>query len=195
MNMHVAGALSGLGLALGLLLLAAAPVFAQAATVVSLQGTGDVQTSGMATLRAAGDQQLAVEVTMSGLAPNSEHVIHVHSGACEAEGPILYDLPNLRADAGGTAAASATLARPLSEVANGRTYLTVHAEATLPSPTLACGNIAAADRGTPPGGTSGAGPSGAPRTGALPLAGWLGGAIGALGFLILGGGLSLRRRT
>lgn len=88
-----------------------------------------------------------VALTVTGLAPNSEHVAHVHGGSCESEGAILYDLPALRADAGGTATINATVARPLSEVANGRTYLTVHAEPTLPSPTITCGNIAAAGPG------------------------------------------------
>jgi hypothetical protein len=52
---------------------------------------------------------LQVEVTATGLAPNSSHAVHIHSGTCEAQGDVLYPLPDLRADGTGAGSVSTTL--------------------------------------------------------------------------------------
>lgn len=46
-------------------------------------------------------QTLTVHVQASGLAPFSQHANHIHAGSCAAQGPVLYMLPDLIANAAG----------------------------------------------------------------------------------------------
>lgn len=52
---------------------------------------------------------LQVEVTATGLPPNSAHAVHIHSGTCEAQGDVVYPLPDLRTDRTGAGSVSTTL--------------------------------------------------------------------------------------
>ncbi|HWE60544.1 MAG TPA: CHRD domain-containing protein [Chloroflexota bacterium] len=72
-------------------------------------------------------QEAAIDVSIavSGLAPNSVHPAHIHAGnSCAANGPVLYPLPNLKADAQGQAYASAMI--PATSVPAQGWYVNVH---------------------------------------------------------------------
>jgi hypothetical protein len=58
--------------------------------------------SGQATYSIVGGQ-LIVTLTVSGLAPNSTHIAHIHQGSCKNQGAVLYPLKNLVADKNGVA--------------------------------------------------------------------------------------------
>ncbi|WP_072688047.1 CHRD domain-containing protein [Rhodococcus marinonascens] len=65
---------------------------------------------GTATLTYDSDQQtLGVEVRASGLQPDSAHAVHVHSGSCAAQGPVVYPVPDLQADGSGEATTTITI--------------------------------------------------------------------------------------
>lgn len=183
MRTRLALSLGGVSLVVGLLLLLVAPSWAQSPLRVSLKGTSQPNTSGQATLVAMGNQtQVTVEV--SSLEANSEHVNHIHSGSCTAEGPIVYPLTNLKANQNGNAMAVTTIDKPIAEVANGQTYVNIHAGPSLPSPGITCGTIP----------TYSATPTGGPATGTLDPSGPIGAALVALGLVSLVGGLAMRRR-
>ena len=46
-------------------------------------------------------QTLTVHAQASGLAPFSQHAAHIHLGSCAVQGPVLYMLPDLIANAAG----------------------------------------------------------------------------------------------
>lgn len=111
---------------------------------IALAPQGNDRANGSVQIRVgANPNQTVVEVAVKDLAPNSEHINHVHTGSCEREGAVTYPLSQLKADGQGAASATTTIDKPVTEVANGRTYLNVHAGPTLPSPGVACGNIPA----------------------------------------------------
>ncbi|HWE64221.1 MAG TPA: hypothetical protein VHB98_21120 [Chloroflexota bacterium] len=76
---------------------------------------------------------------VTGLAPNSVHPTHIHEGAtCNAGGPIVYPLPDLKANAQGVAIIQATIsARSIS--ATGW-YINVHQGPGMDA-SLACGVV------------------------------------------------------
>jgi hypothetical protein len=51
---------------------------------------------------------LGVSLTVQGLDPNTEHPAHIHLGSCEFQGPVIFPLPDLKSDAGGSASVTAT---------------------------------------------------------------------------------------
>jgi Cu-Zn family superoxide dismutase len=201
--------------------LGGAPVAAQGAGVATAQvhdGTGRLVGTAMFTPTAGG---LQVTARFQGLAPG-QHGIHVHTtGACDPpdfmtagghfnptnkqhglnnpQGPHVGDLPNLEVGANGTASFSGVLggaslgSGATSLLKENGTALVIHQdpddEMTDPAgnsgPRVACGLIVAQAQAGPA-----QVPSALPRTG--DLAG-LGGLVGALGGLMLAGGLALRR--
>lgn len=70
-------------------------------------------------------KMLTVQVTLTGLAPNSVHPSHIHEGSCARQGKVLYPLSNLVADAHGAAHATTKLSLPNGIPARGL-YLNVH---------------------------------------------------------------------
>lgn len=89
-------------------------------------------------------KMLTVQVTLSGLAPNSTHPAHIHEGSCANQGKVLYPLSNLVADAHGVAHATTKVSLPNGIPAKGL-FLNVHNGPGL-SPTdqflpIACGDI------------------------------------------------------
>ena len=71
------------------------------------------------------EASLDVGIAVSGLAPNSVHPAHIHAGtSCAANGPILYPLPNLTADAQGRAYVSARI--PATTIPAQGWYVNVH---------------------------------------------------------------------
>jgi len=92
--------------------------------------------------------KLTVKITMSGLAPNSTHIPHIHKGSCEAQGDVLYSLAPVAADASGKGT-STTVVPNVSSIPAKGWYVNVHLASTksdLDTQTgfdpIACGNVA-----------------------------------------------------
>ncbi len=84
----------------------------------------DQSASGTATLTIVGGA-LRVVLDVTGLRPSSSHAVHLHTGSCASQGPVLHGLPTLTADANGHAALTATVPG-VSLIPIGRWYLNVH---------------------------------------------------------------------
>lgn len=99
--------------------------------------------SGTTQLRIVG-HTLTVKMTVIGLEPNSEHMAHIHSGTCLSQGPVVYTLPVIKADASGKATITATFQNVPNIPANGW-YVNVHRGTDLSTQTgfdpIACGNV------------------------------------------------------
>ncbi|GAC1656909.1 MAG: hypothetical protein NVS4B7_01480 [Ktedonobacteraceae bacterium] len=87
---------------------------------------------------------LTVKVTVSGLAPKSEHANHIHLGSCTLQGKVLYPLTKLVADASGTATAMTTI-NGVSSIPSSGWYVNVHNSTALTTQTgfdpIACGSV------------------------------------------------------
>jgi hypothetical protein len=142
---HLSRSLVAGGLATTLLALPAAGAVAQQgplAAVAVLDSTGGSGVNGSATFMDAGAQTV-VTVRAGRLPPNSTHVNHIHAGICN--GPdrgIEWPLTDLRTNAQGEATANTTVNAPLAQVLAEGHYVNIHAGPTLPSPGVACGQIA-----------------------------------------------------
>jgi hypothetical protein len=73
-----------------------------------------------------GDGTLMLELQITGLAADSQHVSHIHVGSCEQTGPIIYALNPVIADGTGVADAK-SLVHATYPPASGRWYVVVHA--------------------------------------------------------------------
>ena len=117
---------------------------ANAVTVPLQQGSGPSQTaSGTADLN-IDNGQLTVKVTMTGLAPNSVHAAHVHTGSCTNQGAVIHPLTDITADGSGQATAVTTVPG-VSSIPSGQWYLNVHGSTDINNQTgfdpIACGDI------------------------------------------------------
>jgi hypothetical protein len=65
-----------------------------------VSGTGQI-------VKAAGS--FTVSIKLTGLAPNSSHISHLHAGTCGAPGGIAYALQQVIADSTGAATATTTV--------------------------------------------------------------------------------------
>lgn len=96
---------------------------------------------------------LTVEIRLTGLAPSSVHPAHIHSGLCEKQGPVLYGLNNVQADAKGVAD-SVTAVPNIKEggIPNAVWYVNVHNGPNLTPDAqfepIVCGDVANPDKGT-----------------------------------------------
>jgi hypothetical protein len=78
-----------------------------------------------------GDNSFRVIVVMTGLAPNSTHPSHIHTGSsCTANGSVAYALQSVVADANGNASAISTVPVAYAVPATGW-YVNVHEGPTL----------------------------------------------------------------
>ena len=94
--------------------------------IASISPQAGSKVNGVAILKLdpTGDK-IDVTVDVAGLAPNTIHPAHIHSGTtCSANGPILYPFPSLKADAAGVA--HETLTIPVSSVPATGWYVNVH---------------------------------------------------------------------
>ncbi|HEY4036023.1 MAG TPA: CHRD domain-containing protein [Ktedonobacteraceae bacterium] len=117
---------------------------------VTLGGTtaANELASGTAQLSITGSK-LTVKLTLSGLAPNSTHIAHIHKGSCEAQGAVLYPLTSVVVDASGNGTSTTVISKVSSIPASGW-YVNVHQAATMSDLStqtgfdpIACGNITA----------------------------------------------------
>lgn len=115
------------------------------AAQATLQGTksGNENASGTAKLNLSG-HTLTVQMTVTGLAPRTDHMVHIHAGTCASQGPVIYPLTTLKADASGKATATTTIQNVMIIPANGW-YVNVHDSTDLSTQTgfdpITCGNV------------------------------------------------------
>jgi len=111
----------------------------------TFQGTknGNENVSGNATLSLSG-RTLTVKMTVTGLAPNSDHMVHIHAGTCASQGPVIYPLQVLKADASGKATTTTNIPNVMTIPANGW-YINVHDSTDLSTQTgfnpISCGDV------------------------------------------------------
>lgn len=107
----------------------------------------------------AAAQTLTVHVTAHGFVPGSSHAAHIHEGSCEAQGAVVYALPDLVADSNGRISSTATISNVTSPPPATGWYLNIHrgtsSNIMLPNgdPALAfrpllCGDISQASTAT-----------------------------------------------
>jgi hypothetical protein len=99
--------------------------------------------SGTAHLSVSG-HTLTVQMTLTGMEPDSEHMAHIHSGSCVSQGAVLYSLPVVKADASGKSTIDATF-QNVSEIPASGWYINVHRTTDLSTQTgfdpIACGDV------------------------------------------------------
>lgn len=100
-------------------------------------GSGDI-------VESAGS--FTVTVKLTGLAPNSSHISHIHAGKCSQPGGIVYALVQVIADASGAATATTTVPSTYVVPASGW-YVNVHHGPDFTdadyAPSDSCGNLSA----------------------------------------------------
>ncbi len=74
----------------------------------------------------ANAQTLTVDVSARGFVPGSSHAAHIHAGSCQSQGPVLYMLPDLVANASGTIHATRTVTGVTSAPPASGWYLNIH---------------------------------------------------------------------
>lgn len=88
---------------------------------------------------------LGVSLTVQGLDPNTEHPAHVHQGSCQSQGPVIYPLPDLKADGSGAASVTFTFTGVTPTSIPGNWYVNVHNTTALSTQVgftpLSCGNV------------------------------------------------------
>jgi len=98
---------------------------------------------GMAQLTLSG-KTLTVKLTVSGLEPNSSHEAHIHSGSCASQGPVVYPLQTVKANASGNASETTTIKNVTSIPSSGWSvhihYGTDTSTQTSLNP-IACGDV------------------------------------------------------
>jgi CHRD domain len=109
---------------------------------------------GQATLAYDGaSRSMTVTIHLVGLAPSSTHPAHIHAGSCGTEGPVVYRLDPVVADARGVAT-STTRVQNVTQggIPSSGWYVNVHngpglkpAAQALP---IACGNVGTGGAGT-----------------------------------------------
>jgi Cu/Zn superoxide dismutase len=101
------------------------------------------QASGNATLTLSG-HTLTVELTLTGLEPNSQHMAHIHSGSCASQGPVVYNLTVVKADASGKSTTT-TVIQNVNAIPASGWYINVHYGTDLSTQTgfdpIACGDV------------------------------------------------------
>jgi hypothetical protein len=114
---------------------------AQATFQATKNGNEDV--SGNATLSLS-NRTLTVKMTVTGLAPNSSHMVHIHAGTCASQGPVIYPLQVLKADASGKATTTTNIPNVMTIPANGW-YINVHDSTDISTQTgfnpISCGDV------------------------------------------------------
>jgi hypothetical protein len=167
--------------------------------------------AGTGTITPLPNNQIRVDVRLTGMQPNSEHAMHIHvapGARCDNNAPVVYPLTSVMVDGAGVGTSTSTITlRPERPVQAGNAYINVHQDPMVPSPGVICANIDTTFAAS--AAASGAGSAGAPTPagGALPrtgtgliadtappawlLAGLVGGLMTLLGIAAAG----VRRRT
>ena len=110
------------------------PASAPTSTAVSTRATSGSTASatlkhmpnGMATIGwNPASLMLTVKFSLIGLAPNSTHPAHIHTGSCTNQGAVVYSLQNVSADAHGVGT-STTVIKNVKTVPASGWYINVH---------------------------------------------------------------------
>lgn len=102
------------------------PVSRTGSNHVTLAFASTIARPGHATLSYdPGAHSLTVSLQVSGLVPGSHHAAHIHSGSCQVQGAVLYPLPDLVANADGSATEQVTIPVQSAPPASGW-YVNVH---------------------------------------------------------------------
>ena len=107
-----------------------------------LNGVGGSKATGTISVFAAA-ATVTIELHITGLAPDSSHVSHVHSGSCQKVGGIIFALNQVVVDGNGDADTRTTLQAKYPP-ATGHWYVVVHAGPDMQgsnSAYLLCGNL------------------------------------------------------
>jgi len=115
-------------------------------TLEAPKGVPNQDVTGVAHLKLTG-HTLVVVLEVSGLAPKSEHMVHIHAGTCASQGAMVYPLTTLTANASGKATSITTI-QNVPTIPSKSWYVNVHNSTDLSTQTgfdpIACGNIIAA---------------------------------------------------
>jgi len=99
-------------------------------------GTGEVVKSA---------SSFTVTIKLTGLAPGSMHVSHIHLGSCAKPGGIKYALQEVIADSSGKATTTSSVAADYSTLPTGGWYVNVHKgpDLSVPAngPSITCGDL------------------------------------------------------
>lgn len=90
--------------------------------LVALNGSGVTGTVSVTDLGA----QTEVMVTLNGLAANSAHAGHIHTGTCDNLGGVVAPLQEITAGAAGTGTMTTTIAAAPATVMNGQHLVAYH---------------------------------------------------------------------
>jgi hypothetical protein len=95
------------------------------------------------------DDDLIVKISVSGLAPYSAHMAHIHAGSCQAQGPVVYPLNLVVADGHGNATSKTIIKNVGKQALDAKLYVNIHEAGTMQGMStqtsfnpIACGNIA-----------------------------------------------------
>jgi len=90
-------------------------------------------------------ENLRVTISLVGLAGNSIHPAHIHLGDCDDNGPIVYPLNDVVADAAGDATVTTVIPEVEGGIPASSWYVNVHNGPGLGTPAqfdpIACGNV------------------------------------------------------
>jgi hypothetical protein len=95
---------------------------------------------------------LTVKITLTGLAPNSIHPEHIHTGSCSNQGAVLYPLAMLKADGTGDATSTTTVPNVKAGIPASGWFVNVHNGPALTPDAqylpIVCGNVANSNTST-----------------------------------------------
>ncbi|GCE13669.1 CHRD domain-containing protein [Tengunoibacter tsumagoiensis] len=88
---------------------------------------------------------LIVTIKVEGLQANTHHPAHIHSGLCPTDGPIVYKLNDVVADAAGNGTSQTMITNVTNGIPATAWHINVHSGPTLNTPAealpVACGNV------------------------------------------------------
>jgi hypothetical protein len=122
------------------------PVTQASVTFGPVPGAQNGNVTGSATLGEDDSHTLTVSVQASGLAPSSQHGVTINLGSCTWLSYILYDLPQMTADANGNGSVSITInnAEPLPTAGSNTWYVAIDYQPQTNHDhfeTVSCGNV------------------------------------------------------
>ncbi len=109
-------------------------------TMVAQNGSGVAGTGKIV----KGTGTFTVTIKLTGMAPNSSHISHVHTGSCAKNGGVAYALTQVIANSSGSATITSTVPAAYSVPAGGW-YVNVHHgpdfSAPANGPSISCGDL------------------------------------------------------
>lgn len=112
-------------------------------TLQAPANAADQNVSGVAHLSLSG-HTLTVQLSVTGLAPKTQHMVHIHAGSCASQGAVVYPLTTLTADASGKAVSTTTIPNVMT-IPNTGWYVNVHNGTDLSTQTgfdpISCGDV------------------------------------------------------